>query len=49
MGEAIVRPLAEGKVEVDYRNADGTEAGFWNGARCAGRFAVEQGMAPRLR
>lgn len=45
-GLLIVRPLAEGKVEVDYRNADGTEAGFCgNGARCAGRFAVEQGMA----
>jgi diaminopimelate epimerase len=35
-----------GGVEVTYRNADGSPAGFCgNGARCAARFAVERGLS----
>jgi len=36
----------EGRIAVEYRNADGSQAGFCgNGARCAARFAVERGLA----
>ncbi len=41
-GLLAVKEVRAGQVLVDYRNADGSTAGFCgNGARCVARFAVE--------
>lgn len=45
-GLLVPAPLQEGVIAVDYRNADGSTAAFCgNGARCAARFAIDNGMA----
>lgn len=46
-GLLVVAAVHGGQVRVDYRNADGSPAGFCgNGARCVARFAADQGLAP---
>lgn len=45
-GMLAVTEAQDGRVVVDYRNADGSSAAFCgNGARCAARFAVERGLS----
>ncbi|MBP7146217.1 MAG: diaminopimelate epimerase [Acidobacteria bacterium] len=45
-GLLAVVAAVPGRVEIDYRNADGSAAEFCgNGARCAARYAVERGIA----
>lgn len=44
-GALFVRPAGDGKIRVDYYNADGGLASFCaNGTRCAARFARRRGM-----
>lgn len=46
-GLILVKPLAEGRVEMRLFNADGSEAEVCgNGLRCVARFAVERGLVP---
>jgi diaminopimelate epimerase len=42
-GVLVVRPEADGRVRVDFRNPDGSVAFCGNGTRCAARFASVRG------
>lgn len=45
-GVIVVTPLDAGRIDVRYRNRDGSEAFCGNGARCAAALAVARGLAP---
>ncbi|MBD3178291.1 MAG: diaminopimelate epimerase [Candidatus Latescibacteria bacterium] len=47
-GLIILKPSSKYNFRMVYYNSDGSRAGMCgNGARCAARFAVDQGIAPR--
>jgi diaminopimelate epimerase len=46
-GLLVVSPAGEGRVRMEYWNADGSPAEMCgNGLRCVARFAVDEGMVP---
>jgi diaminopimelate epimerase len=46
-GALFLSPGEEGRIRLDYLNADGGDATFCaNGTRCAARYAVRHGLAP---
>ncbi len=44
-GVLVVTAVEDGRVRVDFRNPDGSEAFCGNGSRCAARYASARGLA----